>query len=194
MIKQITIALLLLSSFAQAEQTITKDPVTGLGNWSLIDHELHLQLIQRLPDQTRAFFLARGFSPSIANEIATQCVFQTIVRHNLVEKNTKAITLPLPEWRIIHNNQQRQIKLKEQWDKQWTAEDVSMASRLAFRWATFPTEQTFEPTGDNNWGMISFGLPPGTTFTLIVKWRVGKQHRSAKVEAIQCPADIHPAT
>lgn len=61
-----------------------------------------------------------------------------------------------------------------------------MASRLAFRWATFPTQQTFEQGGDYNWGMTSFGLPPGTIFDLHVFWMQGSQQKDLWIKSIQC--------
>jgi len=187
--KVFTILLLTFTSAVSvASQTMTQNQDTKLINWSLIEHGLHLQLIQRTPDQTRGFFLGRGFSNAVTNDIATQCVFQTIVR-NTDKYSGKAITLPLPTWVVHYQNKSQPIKLKEKWDSQWSTSEVAMASRLAFRWATFPTQQTFEPSGDRNWGMISMGLPPGASFDLTVKWQHGDQNHSATIKAMQCPAD-----
>ena len=151
----------------------TVDPETGLIGWKLAQAGVELELIQRLPDQTRAFLMARGFSRPVADALARACIFQTIFRN----KGSSAARVGLRDWEIRQGDARRPLRLKEDWDRSWTNEQVSKPARLAFRWATFPTAQTFQ-TGDYNWGMISFGPPPGTRFDLHVVWHArGKTHR-----------------
>lgn len=182
------------------------DKTTGLKTWQLTQFDLELQLIQRLPDQTRGFFQGRGFSNQQANEIATQCIFQTIVKNTGLNKTGKPISISLKTWRIIplplsinKNKITQGIKLKEDWSNEWLAikdkkTQVKPSARMAFRWATFPSEQTFEPSGDYNLGMISFGLPPGAWFDLHVFWRSIQSSESVQIhdqwiKNIQCPED-----
>lgn len=165
------------------------DAETGLVSWKLYAEGLELELIQRLPDQTRAFFQARGFSVAIADNIARSCVLQTIVRNKSEGRYARPVTISLPQWRIKHDSELKPIKLKEEWDQEWPDDLVSPAARIAFRWSTFPTEQTFEPSGDYNWGMISFGLPPGEQFDLHLFWRAGDQLNNAWIPRIECPND-----
>ncbi len=167
---------------------------TGLKSWGFIDNGLELKFIQRLPDQTRGFFLGRGFTELQANDIATQCVFQTVAKNTQSKPEGKPVSIDLSLWKVFANAEEGRVKLKEEWKKEWQAFDntdkkVKLSAQIAFRWATFPSQQTFEPGGDYNWGMISFGLPPGQPFDLQVKWFTGDQAHSILIENIQCPED-----
>lgn len=182
------------------------DKTTGLKTWQLTQSDLELQLVQRLPDQTRGFFQGRGFNKQQANEIATQCVFQTIVKNTGLKKTGKPISISLKNWRIIpqplsinKSKITQGIKLKEDWANEWLAikdknKQVKPSARIAFKWATFPSEQTFEPGGDYNWGMISFGLSPGAWFDLHIFWQSNQaseqvQFHDQWIKNIQCPED-----
>ncbi len=167
----------------------TTDTETQLVSWTLTEHAFSLELIQRLPDQTRAFFQGRGFSNIVANDIATQCVLQSIGKNTSSNMDTGSISYNLEDWEIRNKSKTQGIKLKEQWDKEWSKNQVTPASRIAFRWATFPTQQSFNPGGDFNWGMISFGLSPGATFDLKVVWKQNNTTHSQWIRKIQCPTD-----
>lgn len=183
-----------------ANAQIDTDAATGLKSWKLTQSGLELQLVQRLPDQTRGFYQGRGFSKQQANAIATQCVFQTIVKNINPKKTDEPISISLKTWRLktshsTPENPTQGIKLKEDWAKEWQAiedkaKQVKTSARVAFKWSTFPSEQTFEPGGDYNWGMISFGLAPGEIFDLHVFWQTTTQSHSKWLKNIQCPPDI----
>ena len=183
---------LCLSLPLTAGVTISKDPDTALIGWKLNQGGFELELIQRLPDQTRAFFLARGFSPKVANDIALACVFQGIGRNTLKASEANSISVDLREWQLTSKGKNHSIKQKEQWEAEWSGADVARSSRLAYRWATFPTQQTYEPVGDYNWGMISFNLPPGTRFDVLVRWTLNGKPQQAWVRDVACAKDIHP--
>ena len=189
MVNVIVWFVLLLPSLATATVTRTADEETGLLKWHFSTGDLELELIQRLPDQTRGFFLARGFSWKLADEIATACVFQTIVRNRGEPGVGRSVVLDLRKWRLVHEGNHGIIRLKEDWIASWPETSVSQASRLAFRWATFPTEQEFLP-GDYNWGMTAYGLFPGAVFDLHVVWQQGGQAQSGWIRGIECPADV----
>jgi hypothetical protein len=172
-----------------AEVKITTDPQTKLKGWKFNQNDMELELIQRLPDQTRGFFLGRGFSTEIVNDIANACVFQTIVRNTGANTGAKPISVSLKKWQVVHNEKTTPLKLKEDWNRQWAKANVRPSAKLAFRWATFPTEQTFHPSGDYNWGMISFGLSPGALFDLNLQWVVGDKTYKATIKNIQCAQD-----
>ena len=155
---------------------------------------MQLELIQRLPDQTRGFFLARGFNRNIADKIARSCVFQTIVRNTgsdtkIEDSDKNAMTVSLKQWRVKIKNKTMPIKLKEDWIKEWSRSSIKPAARHAFRWASFPSEQTFHPTGDYNWGMITFGLTPGNIFDLQIQWRIDNKTHQSVIKNIQCALD-----
>lgn len=186
-----SISALLLSLICLQAEALVKssiDAETQLKSWKLTQGALSLELLQRLPDQTRAFFQGRGFSSKIANDIATQCVLQTIMK-NTSSKTAQTISYDLHDWKVFTNSTTRGLKLKQQWDQEWTEEQVSPAARIAFRWATFPTQQNFEPGGDYNWGMISVGLAPGSVFDLQVTWKQGDNLHTRLIKQIECPQD-----
>lgn len=191
MFRLIVLATLLhFTSSACAEMVKTTDPQTSLSSWKLTEEGLELELIQRLPEQTLAFFQARGFSPQIAGDISNSCVFQSIGKNTFTQSDDQAITIHLADWQVKAAGQLKPVKLKESWDNEWLETQVGHAARVAFRWATFPTEQTFEPFGDYNWGMISFALPPGTVFDLQIVWKQGMTQKKQWLRSLQCPENV----
>ena len=66
---------------------------------------------------------------------------------------------------------------------------MSEASRLAFQWALFPTQQEFL-ADDYNWGMTAIGLPPGSVFDLDVFWQADGKPHSARLAAVECAPDV----
>jgi len=162
---------------------------TGLVKWHFTEDDLEIELIQRLPDQTRGLFLARGFSREVTDAIATSCVFQTIVRNRDESGSGAPLNVDLRQWRMQHAGKETGIDLKEKWIDAWSKDEVSPAAVLAFRWATFPTQQEFLP-GDYNWGMTLYGLPPAAVFDLQVVWQAEQQLRSAWIRKIECPPDV----
>ena len=160
--------------------------------WKFSDGNFQLELKQRSPEQTRSFFQGRGFSVKIADDIATSCVFQTIVRNTEADNHTDAVSVSLKGWRLARSDdgKEKALKLKEVWNDEWQAGSVSTPARIAFRWATFPSEQSFDPGGDFNWGMISFGPKPGVKFDLHIAWQQGTEQRNAWIKSMQCPLDL----
>jgi hypothetical protein len=189
MVRIIAWFVLVLPSLAMAAVARSADEETGLVKWHFSAGDLELELIQRLPDQTRGFFLARGFSRELADDIATACVLQTIVRNRGKPGTGKPVVIDLGQWRMVHDGNHGTIRLKEDWIASWPEGSVSQAARLAFRWATFPTEQEFRP-GDYNWGMTAYGLAPGAVFDLNVIWQQGGETQSGWIRRIECPADV----
>ena len=182
------IAILLLPSMVSAD-LIKEIDSKGLISWRLLDSGLKLELTQRLPDQTRAFFQGRGFSADIANKIASSCIFQT-VGHNISQgEDSGAVSISLEQWLVKYARAQRPLKHKETWDSEWPEGRVSKASRIAFRWAMFPTEQSFELEGDYGWGMTSFGLPPGAKFNLHIFWTTNGRLKDAWINNLVCATD-----
>jgi len=172
-----------------ADVSKTQNEETGLIGWKLKQGNMELELVQRLPDQTRAFFLARGFPAGIADDLGRSCIFQTILRNTGTDAGVSlALTVSLKDWRVSQGDASRPLKLKEAWDQTWPDALVSKSARLAFRWATFPSTQTFQ-SGDYNWGMISFGLTPGTRFDLRLVWNEADKKHSAQIENLICAPD-----
>ena len=162
---------------------------TQLKFWNLSEGALALELIQRLPDQTRAFFQARGFPKAIANDVGTQCVFQAIGKNTATKIQAHSVSYDMRDWKLLVDGKYRGVKLKQEWDREWANTDISTAARVAFRWATYPTQQGFEAGGDYNWGMISFGLPPGSVFDLQLVWKQDNIASTRWIRQIECAED-----
>ncbi|BAN69315.1 hypothetical protein [endosymbiont of unidentified scaly snail isolate Monju] len=160
------------------------DPQSGLRFWEWSQDGVSVRLVQRLPDQTRGFFLARGFRATEADRIARACVFQTIFRND----GARPVDFDLRDWRVLHQGRSSRLRVREDWDALWPADTVSKAARIALRWSLLPTRQHFEP-GDYNWGMSAYGLAPGSRFDLRLVMHIGGQPVEALLPGIECPRD-----
>jgi hypothetical protein len=174
---------------AAAEVIRSTDGETGLAKWSFTAGDVEIELIQRLPDQTRGFFQARDFPAGVADEIARSCIFQTIIRNRGATGAGNPVDIDLGAWRIRHDGTQSGIKLKETWLAAWPEATVGQTARLAFQWALFPTRQEFMP-GDYNWGMTAYGLSAGSVFDLQVIWQSGGQAEAGWIRGIECAPDV----
>ena len=180
-------ALLWATSALAALQT-GEDPQTGLRFWDLRTDGIRYRLAQRLPDQTRAFFLARGFDDASADRFARNCVFQSLFKNTAAGGSVK---YDQNTWTVRSATRQGPPLTREYWATIWAQAGLPTAARIAFEWGLLPTTQEYLP-GDYNWGMTSYGLPPGTRFDLQIHWEhAGKPHQ-AWIRDIQCAPDIHP--
>ena len=160
------------------------DAETGLRSWEWREAGVSLRLVQRLPDQTRAFFQARGFSPDAADRIADACIFQTILRN----ESERPLSYALDEWRVLQPDAVGRLVTRERWDAAWREGEASAAAQIALRWSLLPTRQRFAP-GDYNWGMTGFGLPPGSVFDLELVLRLGNETLTRTIRGIVCAPD-----
>ena len=177
-------AVLLLPGNAAASVERGVDAETGLRSWVWREDGVVLHLVQRLPDQTRAFFQARGFTGAASDRIADACIFQTIFRN----ESEQPLSYSLDDWRVLHADERGNMMTRERWDAAWREGEASEAARIALRWALLPTRQRFEP-GDYNWGMSGFGLPPGAVFDLELVVRLGGERMTRTVDGIECAPD-----
>jgi len=166
------------------------DEQTTLPYWQYKDKGISIRFVQRLPDQSRGYFIARGFSADDAELIAQSCVFQTIFK-NISDNNTpSAVTYHMKNWRVQHKDGVGKMKTREKWAEQWQQSNIPMPAKLAFNWSLLPTTQDYQ-AGDYNWGMAIFNLKPAQSFSLTLTWQqYGKQH-SATIPNMQCAADSH---
>lgn len=74
------------------------DEQAQLPYWEISDAAMSLRLVQRLPDQTRGFFAARGFAPEHAEIIAQSCVFQTVFKNESQRGTPSPLEYDLREW------------------------------------------------------------------------------------------------
>ncbi len=167
------------------EMQVHTDPDSGLITWHWQGEGLSLELAQRLPDQTRAFFLGRGFDTEDATFIAGHCVFQGVLRNT---DRSASATVDLRQWRSQTPNGATRPLPNRDWQDEWASREVPEVARIAFRWALFPGEHRFQP-GDWLMGMIVFKHPPSTTFDLTVHWRQQTTPRQSTLPDLRCAGE-----
>ena len=165
------------------------DDGNGLQKWHFIDDDIEIELVQRLPDQSRALFMKHEFSRDVVEDLALSCMMQTIIRNSGKSGSGRAVSIDLRQWRMHHKGRESGIRLKEQWLASWSDEQASPAARLIVRWGLFPTQQEYLP-GDYNWGLTTYGIGPGSVFDLAVSWEEGGELRSGKIDNIVCAPDV----
>ena len=181
--------LCLIATPATAAVTRGTDPEAQLPYWEVVDAGMSLRLVQRLPDQTRGFFQARGFNAQQADMIALNCVFQTVFRNTSTPDKGGNVEYNLRDWTVHAIGGRQGMKTREDWRGIWASKKASKSARVAFEWALLPTQQIYRP-GDYNWGMSVFNLPPGSAFDLEVIWRWQGKTRSARIEEMRCAEDL----
>jgi len=166
-----------------------EDPETGLKSWLWDNGGFYLELTQRLPDQTRGYFESRGFDSSSTEIAGTSCIFQTMIKNSGTDAS-KVITANLNEWRVIMADIKKPMLLREYWQQLWLDRGQSQSARIAFEWSLLPTKVVYE-INDYNWGMSSYGLPPGSHFDLEFSWYSNGEKYSGRINDVACPEDIH---
>ena len=174
---------------AVAEVTRSVNPDNGLQGWHFADGDIEIELIQRLPDQTRALFMNHEFSREVIEQLALSCMFQTIIRNTDRSGSGQVVSIDLTQWRMRHDGRVGGIQLKEPLLASWSDEEASPAAKLVVRWGMFPTQQDYMP-GDYNWGLTAYGVPPGSGFDLRVSWREGDVERLGEILGIECAPDV----
>jgi len=186
----ILLALSVIVAPLQAELSRGKAPDTGLRHWQWQEAGISFKLTQRLPDQTRAFFGARGFDKAARERIALACVFQSEFR-NTAGNDEPPVEYDLSEWRIHTDEGTQPLMVRETWKPIWQQHELPKPAQIAFEWSLLPTYQEYA-AGDYNWGMTAYGLPPGSEFDLEFSWQRGDQRYTRRINGIKCPPDIHP--
>lgn len=154
----------------------------GPTSWEQRSGGAFLQLSQITPDQSRAFFLNRGFTREAVEAYAAACVFMVIVRN---ETSASPVFYRLAEWRARQAGESRALKQRKDWLVLWEEKGLPEAARIAFEWSQLPDEQSFE-RDDWNQGMASIGLPHGGTFDLEYQWHVAGQIHHGTLKGVRC--------
>lgn len=173
--------LLCVAAAACADVWVERGKESGLMTWEWRHAGISLRLVQRHPDQTRAYMLARGFSREQANRIARACLFGSMFRND----GMVPLDFDLDEWRVLHEGDSRSLVTREEWAQRLPKGASPDGARIALRWSLLPTRQHFEP-GDYNWGMTSYGLAPGEHFDLQIRLRVGGEPLKATIPDLEC--------
>lgn len=182
------------SSFADEFMVETgENPETKLKYWLFDAKGFLLKLTQRLPDQTRAYFEARGFDQASADLAATSCFFQTMVKNSGTVPGSIMKT-ELSDWKIVTTNSRNKIRsmlLRDYWQKVWQEKKQPRPARIAFEWSLLPSSINYD-VNDYNWGMSSYGLMPGSRFDLQFSWMQAGKSYKGEITNLHCPDDIHP--
>ena len=181
--------LLLMPLLCSAEVVRSANEENGLEKWHFIEADIEIELVQRLPDQTRALFMNHAFSKEVIEQLAQSCMFQTIIRNSGKSSTGQALAIDLTQWRMQHDGKTGGILLKEPLLASWSDADADPAAKLVVRWGMFPTQQEYLP-GDYNWGLTAYGIPPGSTFDLVVTWQQGSMSHRGEIRDITCAPDV----
>lgn len=177
---------------AHAELVKGTDDVAQLPFWEWSNEYMTLRLVQRLPDQTRAYFSGRGFRPETVKTIADHCFFQTVYTNKTGADNKRVVQHDIRDWKYYFNGKVLRMRPREDWAPVWREKGVAQAQIVAFEWSLFPSRQIFE-AGDYNWGMTVFDIPHGTKFDLEINWKVDGKPYTATMEGVTCAEDIYVA-
>lgn len=170
--------------------TTGEDAEAQLPYWEVASDAISIRLVQRLPDQTRGYFQARGFTVDDSELIAQSCVFQTIFSNRSRATGPVKIEYNLQEWMVTANGVKGPMQTREHWKRVWSERRASLPAQLAFEWSLLPTRQHYGP-GDYNWGMSLYGLAPGAKFDLDLVWHQNGARHSARMPGVICAPDIH---
>ncbi len=169
-----------------AEITVEVGKNTGLKTWKWTHEGVSLRLVQRLPDQTRAYVMAKGFPRDAADELATSCFFGSMFRND----GDMPLDFDLRQWKVVHNGRESGMKVRELWKQKFQErKDIPAPARIGLNWSLMPTVQHFEP-GDYNWGMTVYGLPPGERFDLHLKVMLDGKSLETVIPGLQCAPEV----
>lgn len=186
----ILLSLVVASGNVRSEILTGTDDVAQLPFWEWHSETISVRLVQRLPDQSRAYFTARGFSKTHAEMIAKSCVFQTVYKNIAKAGSGHLIQYDLSKWNIIVGEKTYKLKLREDWAEEWNNLNVSTKAKIAFNWSLLPTRQTYKAQ-DYNWGMTIYGLAPATKFDLLMVWMENGMEKTALIKNLECAPDVH---
>lgn len=137
------------------------------------------------PAQRTAFYLARGFSATAIRPYAEACGFS----FGMSNSSAGAVRTTLAEWRVTGADGRRaSLRLPAAWEADWARAGVPQPARIAFRWAQFQAENSFE-TGDWIMGMATLDAPLPAGFRLIARYHDDKGPHEIVLDALSCARD-----
>lgn len=172
-----------LPGFSGAAQSAQVNSVTGAVTWEVDAHGVHFSLTQILPEQAKAFYVNRGFTLKQIEAYTTSCVYMTVLRNDSAPDVIHFIS---KSWPVLVNGKSHALVPVDKWVQRLSKKNTKKSALIAFRWAQFPTEQEYEPGGDWNQGMLSFGLPPGSQFDVIARWDSKGKVYETKLQGVKC--------
>jgi hypothetical protein len=188
----LTFLMLFIGTSTNAELLTGTDEQARLPFWEWRTNELSLRFVQRLPDQSRAYFAGRGFNKVDVEFIAGHCIFQTVFKNIALASTRHTLDYDLGKWDIEYNGQHYALKPREVWKGIWDERTTMPAQMIAFEWSLLPTQQHYLPA-DYNWGMTVYPLPHGAVFDLHLVWQVDGKPQQATIKNMQCAKDVYIA-
>ena len=132
-----------------------------------------------------AFYTARGFAAEAIRPYAQACGFSFGMQNG----GTASLSTRLADWRAIGaDGRAVRVRLPGEWDLQWAKAQVPEAARIAFRWAQFQAENTFD-VGDWIMGMATLEAPLSGTFHLIARYHDEKGDHEIVLDKLACARD-----
>ncbi len=182
-IHSFALSLYLLSTASNsANVTIQQNETSGLKSWVSESKGFSVELIQLLPDFIRAIYMSHGFPESELEEIASYCVFGSVIKNT----SDKTLEYDVSNWYYTDTNgTQHKIKTKTEWLAQWYKAGVT------FSWTLLPDRGTFY-VGDWQQGFTTVKLPRESKFDFTYKWKLDGVEYSDTIEDMSCAPESLP--
>ena len=173
----VTFALLVLSHIASAANiSAQKNEDSGLYSWVAESEGFSIELIQLLPDFIRAIYMSHNFPDAEVDEIASYCVFGTIIKNT----SEQQMDYDVASWYYTDKRgKNHPVKTKTQWLQQWRKAGVT------FSWTLLPDKGTFYQ-GDWQQGFTTIKLPRDSEFSLTYKWSLNGTEHTDIFEGLRC--------
>ena len=131
----------------------------------------------------QAFYNGQGFSEQQIKPYTNTCVFTVTLKN--INKNDQ-IHFKRTNWFALKDGKKYFIKDTAYWFEKFKNSNITMSQKIGFRFAQIPEEQTYEPNGDWNRGMLSVNIPHKSVFDFTINWDIkGKQHELT-IKNISC--------
>lgn len=149
----------------------------------LVRDGVEYQVSVRTPEQTSAFYAARGFPATAVQAISRQC-FVTV---GIVNKRSDTLWLELPRWRFTAADGGEVARIpRADWEARWQALDMPLAARATFRWTQLPESRDLQP-GEPVGGNVAVA-DPGGVFAVHASFRTGGgEEIHISVPGLVCP-------
>lgn len=132
--------------------------------------------------QRQAFYVARGFTAEQIAPYARSCGFSI----GFLNNSPQELHTDLRTWYVMDRaGQKTSLRLPDAWDAEWARHQIASAQRIAFRWAQFQRENTFEP-GDWIMGMATLERSVSGPFQLVAPYRLGQEIQEITIDGIRC--------
>ena len=159
-----------------AKITAQQNEESGLYSWVAESEGFSIELIQLLPDFIRAIYMAHDFPESEVEEIASYCVFGSIIKNT----STRQLDYDVADWYYTDRfGKKHAVKTKTEWLEQWRKAGVT------FSWTLLPDKGTFYE-GDWQQGFTTIKLPRESEFTLTYKWSLDGTEYTDQFEGLRC--------